>query len=59
MRRTISGAAIAVLASATLLVGCADDSADTEVVDPAVEDTTEPMDDATMEDMATMEPTDS
>jgi PBP1b-binding outer membrane lipoprotein LpoB len=47
MRRTISGAAIAVLASATLLAGCADDTA-TE--DPAVEDTTE--------DMATMEPTD-
>ncbi len=53
MRRTISGAAIAVLASATLLAGCADDSADTDTVDPAVEDTMEPMD-----DMATMEPTD-
>ncbi|MGJ7440442.1 hypothetical protein [Aquipuribacter sp. MA13-6] len=60
MRRTISGAAIAVLASATLLAGCADDSADTDpaVDDPAVEDTMEPMDDATMDDMATMEPTD-
>lgn len=57
MRRTISGAAIAVLASATLLAGCADDSADTTdpaVDDPAVEDTMEPMDDP----MATMEPTD-
>lgn len=52
MRRTISGAAIAVLASATLLAGCADDTAtdDPAVEDPAVEDT--------MEDMATTEPTD-
>lgn len=61
MRRTISGAAVAVLASATLLAGCADDSADDTVVeDPAA--TEAPMDDATdvptMDDMATMEPTD-
>ncbi len=62
MRRTISGVAIAVLASATLLAGCGGDTAETDTVDPAadpaVEDTMEPMDDATMEDMATMEPTD-
>lgn len=52
MRRTITGTAVAVLASATLLAGCADDEAtDEDIVDPAVEDT--------MEDMATMEPTDA
>lgn len=54
MRRTISGTAVAVLASATLLAGCGDDAADTDVVDPAVEDTMmdtmEPMDDMTMEE---------
>lgn len=59
MRRTISGTAVAVLASVTLLAGCADDA---ETVDPAVEDpalTEETMEDmATMDDMATMEPTD-
>lgn len=52
MRRTISGTAIAVIASATLLAGCADDSATTDpaVEDPAVEDTMMPME-------PTMEPT--
>lgn len=62
MRRTISGAAVAVLASATLLAGCADDSTVTDPeLDPAV--TEAPAEDATMdptmEDMATMEATDS
>lgn len=61
MRRTISGTAVAVLASVTLLAGCAGDA---ETVDPAVEDpalTEDPLEDpaATMDDMATMEPTDS
>ena len=55
MRRTISGAAIAALASVTLLAGCADDATTTDpaVDDPAVEDTMAPMDEPTLE------PTDS
>lgn len=52
MRRTISGAAIAVLASATLLAGCASDTTDTDttVDEPVVEDT--------MMEEPTMEPSD-
>lgn len=48
MRRTISSAAIAVLASATLLAGCADDADTTDPADDPATDT-ETMDDATME----------
>lgn len=58
MRRTLAGTAVAVLASATLLAGCAESEPEDPAIDDpqvTIEDTEEATEEPTSDDMSTME----